>query len=86
MSTPLVTILAITLLGALYVTLPIVAYAFQYYRKKRVVRCPETGALAEVDIHAPRAAFTSLWGKPRLRAKDCIFWPKRKGCGEGCLK
>lgn len=86
MSTPLITIIAITLLGLFYVTLPIVADAFLRYRKKRVLSCPETGGLAEVDIHAPRAAFTSLLGQPRLRVKNCILWPERKGCGESCLK
>ena len=86
MNTPWITTAAIVSLGALFVLLPLAIHTFQRYRHKRVVKCPATGGLAEVDIDAPRAAFSSLWSKTLLRAKNCTLWPKRKGCGEGCLR
>ncbi len=86
MKAPFITVMAIVLLGALYVTLPIVLDYFQRYRHKRVLRCPESGGLAEVDIHALRAAFSSLRGKPLLRVRNCTLWPRKKGCTEGCLR
>ena len=86
MNTPWMALAGIIALGMFYVTLPIFLDFFRRYRNKRVLRCPDTGNLAEVDINAPRAALSSLFGKPVLKIKDCTLWPKRKGCGEGCVK
>ena len=86
MNTPWITIAAIVSLGGLFVLLPVVLHAFQRYRYKRVVKCPETGGLAEVDVDAPRAALSSAFGRVRLRVKNCTLWPKRRGCRESCLR
>ena len=86
MNTPLITVATIIALAVVFVLLPLVVHTFQRYRKKRILRCPESGGLAEVDIDAARAAFFSAFGKPLLRIKNCTLWPRRKGCGEGCLK
>ena len=86
MKTMLITIAMVVALGGLYVLLPLVINTFQRYRNKRVKICPETGSLAEVDIDARRAALTSAIGRPHLRIKNCTLWPKKKGCGEDCLK
>jgi len=55
------------------------------YRKKRLLRCPESGSVTLVEIgengHLPEQAP----GEPRLRVKNCQLWPERKGCGLGCL-
>ena len=83
---PLMTVAAILALAAVFVLLPVIAHTFQRYRKKKVLKCPETGELAEVDIDASRAAFYSAFGEPLLRAKNCTLWPKRKGCSEDCLR
>lgn len=86
MNTPLITIAAIIALGGLFVVLPLFVHTFQRYRNKKVLKCPETGELAEVDINAPRAAISSLFSKPLLKVKNCTLWPKRKGCDEECLR
>jgi len=86
METALITIAAITLLGIFYVTLPIFIDYFRRYRRKRVVRCPETGDAAEVDLDATRAALSSLFGKPILKVKNCTLWPWKRGCSQGCMK
>lgn len=86
METPWITIAAITVLGMVYVTLPIFVDYFRRYHRKRVVRCPETEGLVEVDINARRAAFSSLFGKPVLKVKDCTLWPWRGSCSQSCLK
>jgi hypothetical protein len=86
METAWITIAAITVLGMVYVTLPIFVDYFRHYHHKRVLRCPETGGLVEVDINARRAAWSSLFGKPLLKVKNCTLWPKRKGCNERCIK
>jgi len=86
METPLIVIAAITVLGLLYVTLPIFMDYFRRYNRKRVVHCPEAGILTEIDIDARRAAFFSLFGKARLKVADCLLWPWKKNCNQRCLK
>ena len=86
MKTPIITIASIIALALLYVLLPLVIHTFQRYRHKRVLTCPETEGLAEIDIDAPHAAFSSAFGEPLLRVRNCTLWPKKKGCREGCLR
>ena len=76
---------AVILLGVFYVLLPRVTYMFRHYRKKRVIRCPETGMLVEVDVDPRLAALSSPFGKPLLRVKNCTLWPKNKDCDQECL-
>jgi hypothetical protein len=73
-------------LGVLYVLLPQVLHTFQRYRNRKALTCPEAGGPAEIDVDASRAAFSSAFGKPLLRIKNCTLWPRRKGCAEDCLK
>ena len=54
------------------------------YRKRRLLRCPETGGVAIVDIDE------QLWAdqtvpRSHLRVKNCRLWPERGSCGRGCL-
>ncbi len=86
MKTALITIAMVVALGGLYVLLPLVVHTFQRYRNKRVMTCPETEGLAEVDIDSRRAAFSSAFGRPLLKIKNCTLWPKKKGCDEDCIK
>ncbi len=86
MKTALITIAMVVALGGIYVLLPLMIHTFQRYRNKRVMTCPETEGLAEVDIDSRRAALTSAIGRPLLRIKNCTLWPKRKGCDEECIK
>lgn len=76
---------AVILLGIFYVLLPRATYFFRRFRKKRALRCPETGMLVEVDVDPRFAALTSPFGKPLLRVKNCTLWPKKKECGQECL-
>lgn len=85
MNAPWITVSAIVGLAALYVFFPVIAHTFQRYGRKRVLRCPDATTLAEVNVDACRAAFSSALGRPLLRVRDCSLWPKRKGCRERCL-
>ena len=86
MNSPAIVIVAILAVAALYVLLPRVAHVFARYRDTRFLPCPDTGGNADISIDAPRAAFTSALGRPRLRVKRCSLWPARRGCGETCLR
>ncbi len=81
-----VLIAAVILIGFFYVLVPLVINTFQWYRRKRVLRCPETGMLVEVDIDAKQAAFSSPFGKPLLRVKNCTLWPEKENCHMECLE
>lgn len=62
--------------------------AFQLYfhlRRRRPLRCPETGRLVSVKIDAAHAAFGALKGIRSLEIKDCTRWPGRLGCNQTCL-
>ncbi len=84
MNTSLITVGAIVSLGILYVLLPVAIYTFQRYRDKKIVQCPETQGMVEVNVDAGQAAVSSAFGRPVLRINNCILWPKRKGCNQGC--
>ncbi len=78
-------IAAVILLGTFNVLVPLVLHNFTRNRKKRVLRCPETGILVEVGIDAKQAALSLPFGKPLLRVKNCTLWPKRRRCNMECL-
>jgi len=86
MSAPWITLIGIAAVGVLYVLVPVVADAFSRYRRKRTLRCPETGTDAEVQIDAGHAALTAVPGPPELRVADCSLWPERKGCEQACVE
>jgi len=85
METVWVLIAAVILIGFFYVLVPLVINTFQRYRRKRALRCPDTGMLVEVDIDAKQAAFSSPFGKPLLRVKNCPLWPEKENCHMECL-
>ena len=80
-----IAIVAILALATVYVLIPVASDSYLRYRRRRVVTCPESGALVEICADARRAAFSSLFGKSRLKVKTCTRWPERKGCNQSCL-
>ncbi len=85
MSAPWILLLAIAALAIFYVLTPMMAEVFARYRKPRLLRCPETGETAAIQIDARHAATTSLAGAPDLRVADCSRWPERADCGQDCV-
>ena len=77
---------AIAFLGGIYVIAPVVTDTYRRYRNRRTVICPETGQIAEVDLKAVRASLMSALGKHWVRVKGCSLWPRKKGCGQECMK
>lgn len=57
------------------------------YRKRKLLKCPETGGVSLVDIEwdTPHPATPEATGKPVPTIKDCLLWPEKKGCSKGCL-
>jgi hypothetical protein len=50
--------------------------------RNRLMRCPETGAVAFVG--AERVSRGDGKG-PEVIVRSCEFWPERKDCARGCL-
>lgn len=86
MKTALIAILAVLLLGAVYVVLPVVAGAYRRYRGVKHPVCPETGEPALVTLDARHAAVSAAAGRPELRVATCSRWPEHDGCDQGCTE
>ncbi len=69
----------------IWVILALTAYSsLARYRKRRLLRCPETGGVATVDIEETLSAGPT-GRRLRLRVKNCRLWPERGSCCRGCL-
>jgi len=89
MTTPLLIILGVALVGIVYVLLSVGTDAYFRLRGPRLVTCPETHAPVEVDLDATHGAVTALSGHPALRIKHCARWddaPDLRDCAQGCLQ
>jgi hypothetical protein len=85
MSSPWIVLAGIAVIGAGYVLLPVAYDAWRRFRGTRPVRCPETGAPAEVDLDARGAAVAAMFRHPTPRVEHCSEWPGREGCQQGCV-
>ena len=75
-------VLAVSLLALGY---PLVR-TYRRARGPRIVRCPESGSTASIELDAPYAAMTQAsLGQPMLRVRDCSRWPRHEGCDQECL-
>jgi hypothetical protein len=72
-------------LAALFVLGRYLVLAYARYRDSKIIRCPETGESAIVEVDAVHAALTSLVGQPDIRLQNCWRWPLREDCGQECL-
>ena len=50
--------------------------------KGRLMRCPETGSVALVDVDAQQYQSGQAIQKAVVQ---CDLWPKKRGCAQGCL-
>lgn len=64
-------------------------FAFKVYRRyryRKIVICPDTHDFAEVALDARKAALNAVLGELKVCVKSCSYWPRKKGCGEDCVK
>jgi hypothetical protein len=54
------------------------------YQKRRLLRCPESGGVAIVEVGEIRTTGEGRGG-PALRVKSCQLWPEEQNCQRGCL-
>ena len=82
---PLLLIAGIFAIGLVFVFAPVFIDAYQKYRYRKVITCPETHGLAEVNLNTGLAALGTAVGRPVMRVRSCSLWPQRKGCDEKCV-
>lgn len=85
MEYPLLVILGVLAIGALFVVLPVVLTTLSEHRGPRTVVCPSTGGDATIVIDAGRAARGAIFGRSLLSVVKCSRWPEKEGCARSCL-
>jgi len=81
----LVYVMALLILGVLFLLFLAAANAYLKFRGTRLVSCPETKEPAAVEVDAKYAAIIAPTGERGLRLKDCSRWPESQDCGQQCL-
>jgi hypothetical protein len=51
-------------------------------RDRKIVKCPQTGGPAEIELSASRGTTPSAPAK----VTDCSLWYKFSGCNQSCVK
>lgn len=73
----------VALMALVYIIIPVWLAARGHFRSHKLVRCPVIGLNAGVIIG--RAGLAEALGRRSLRRiTECTFWPRRKGCAQGC--
>ena len=73
----------------LVLTIPIIWSVSKVYgrtRGLRVVVCPETNRVANIELDSRHAVAMHVIGNPGLRIQYCSRWPERQTCPQGCLE
>ena len=70
----------LALLAAI-VAIPYLAFRTTLPDNTRLMRCPETGAIALVNAGAAHGKSAERG----ITVKSCNLWPERKDCAQGCL-
>ena len=78
-------VMALLILGVLFLLFLPAANAYLKFRGTRLISCPETKEPAAVEVDAKYAAFTASIGEQGLRLNDCSRWPESQDCGQQCL-
>lgn len=80
-----IALLAVVVGLVLFRIIPAVQTYFTY-RGKRLITCPESLTKEAVDVAARKAAAAVFVGGSSLRLDQCSRWPKRRNCGQQCLR
>lgn len=78
----LVAFLAVTWAAMLFLAVR----ALTRFRGTSLVRCPETGKAAAVEVDLIRAVRAAAIGKSDLFLKECSRWPERGDCAQLCVQ
>jgi hypothetical protein len=51
-------------------------------RDRKIVKCPQTGGPAEIELSTPRGASPSA----SIKVTNCSLWYKFRDCNQSCVK
>ena len=71
----------VAMIGAVVAAALLTLWTLRPTRSMRLMRCPETGAIALVEADG---AGRGKAAAPRVRS--CGLWPARQDCARGCLQ
>src|SRR3989304_425733 len=84
MTSALMPVAVIVLFGLLFVVVPVVFDAYNRYRERKVITCPETRSPADVALKTRLAAFGAAFGPPAgnrgAAVEICRCAPGTQGC------
>jgi hypothetical protein len=63
----------------------VVGGTYMRFRHDQLVTCPGTGEATLIHIDPASGARAALLSDPRISVKDCLLWPQRNNCAQGCL-
>jgi hypothetical protein len=81
-------VLAATAVVAVICSVPMISdvwSAWQRYRGRRLVTCPETRAPAALDLDVRRAVQAAVHGDRDVQPADCSRWRERPPCAGPCI-
>lgn len=87
MEAPLLLITVLVVTALVFVVIPVALDAYQRFRHRKVLICPDSRLMAEVEPKAWHSALMTAFARKSIpRVKWCSLWPKRMGCEEKCVK
>jgi hypothetical protein len=74
------------ILALLIPTMWSVSKVYGRSRGLRVVVCPETRRVANIELNSRYAVKMHVTGNSGLKIQYCSRWPERETCPQGCLE
>ncbi len=62
-----------------------VAKVYSRSKGRRIVICPETNRVANIELDARHAVAMHVVGNLGQKVQECSRWPEHQSCGRGCL-
>lgn len=85
---PWLVLLALIVLAAVFVVVPVAVASLSHWRRAWLVRCPQEGSEARITVNARRAALSEVLGGSGPDVVRCTLWrtlPRLRRCGQECL-
>jgi hypothetical protein len=79
-------LIAIVLLGLLFIVLPVILDAHHRLLQQRIITCPERHCRAQISVDPGPPVFGAVVSKPVRRVMGCSLWTRSMECEGKCLK
>jgi hypothetical protein len=83
---PWIVVPMLVVLAVLFVLLPVAAAVFTQFRRRKLVRCPDTQRDAVIRVDAMQAAVAELLHGGRFTVVECSLGSRQLSCGQACVR